>query len=188
VGNKFNGAMGYAFGESIYLGSKADKKAAAEYALNAVPSLGPINDSKTKKQIEELKEIASSPVSGLPGMSGIKKRLGLDNPSYFEGAYDDIPANYYPLQVAVLTVQGGRQLAQVFSAKGAALDVPPTAVEDKDLLQEYVDKMNAAARKYKHGISGLPGMGGLTDTLKSPIVLVGLAAAAGFFLLRKKGK
>jgi hypothetical protein len=121
--------------------------------------------------------------------AGIRKQLGLDNPASFEGVYDDIDASYYPLQVAVLSVQGGRQLAQVVSTKGAALDVPPTAVEDKDLLQEYVDKMNATARKYKHGISGLPGMGGLADTLKSPVVLVGLAAAvAGVFLLRKKGK
>jgi LPXTG-motif cell wall-anchored protein len=32
-------------------------------------------------------------------------------------------------------------------------------------------------------------MGGLVDTLKSPTVLIGIAAAAaGIFLLRKKGK
>lgn len=36
-------------------------------------------------------------------------------------------------------------------------------------------------------VQGLPGMGGLVDTLKSPVVLVGLAAA-GLLLLRKKGK
>jgi hypothetical protein len=46
----------------------------------------------------------------------------------------------------------------------------------------------AAATTPTKPVSGLPGMGGLTDTLKSPVVLVGLAAAAGLFLLRKKGK
>jgi hypothetical protein len=117
----------------------------------------------------------------------IRKKLYLDNPAYFEGAYDDLSADFYPLTMRFVPAQG-LMFSVIKGANGRDTNISPKPAEYSDLMQEYVDKMNAAARKYKHGISGLPGMGGLTDTLKSPIVLVGLAAAAGFFLLRKKGK